>query len=109
LQFPVFFFGQSLSEEKLTVVKNNLSLLNEFIGQNKYVCSDRLSIADLSLHCGTSLFSYTDIDLREYPSVFEWYERLEKEIPHYEEITGDIRKIIADYAVKVIAKFSNKK
>jgi len=83
-----FFRGVEPTEEKLTALKNNLKLLDTFIGSNGYVASNKLTIADLSILASTSVFTVTNYDLSDYPNVKEWSDRLQKELPYFPEVNG---------------------
>jgi len=86
--------GKEPEEGKLEAFKNNLTLLSTFIGENNYVAGNNLTIADLSLLAIFAIVRITDFDLKEYPRVNGWLERLESELPYYEELQGNIIKIL---------------
>jgi glutathione S-transferase len=86
------FRGIEPTEEKVQAVKNNLKLLDTLIGDNKYVAGTHLTIADLSFLASSSIFTVTDYDLSDYPNVKEWLERLETELPYFDEINGKLKE-----------------
>ncbi len=79
-------------EEKLQALKNNLKLLDTLIGSNRYVAATHLTIADLSILSSTTGLSVTDYDLSDYPNVKEWFERLQTELPYFDEINGKAKE-----------------
>jgi glutathione S-transferase len=66
--------------------------LDTLIGDNKYVAGTHLTIADLSFLASSSIFTVTDYDLSDYPNVKEWLERLETELPYFDEINGKLKE-----------------
>ncbi len=86
------FRGIEPTEEKVQAVKNNLKLLDTLIGDNKYVAGTHLTIADLSFLASSTVFLATDYDLSDYPNVKEWLERLQTELPYFDEINGKLKE-----------------
>jgi len=86
------FRGIEPTEEKVQAVKNNLKLLDTLIGDNKYVAGTHLTIADLSFLASSTVFVATDYDLSDYPHVKEWLERLQTELPYFDEINGKLKE-----------------
>jgi len=66
--------------------------LDTCIGSNGYVASNKLTIADLSIVASASIFAVSDYDLSDYPNVKEWFERLQKELPYFEEVNGKAKE-----------------
>lgn len=80
------FRGVEPAEDKVQALKNNLKLLDIFIGSNGYVSGDHLTIADISILAGATVFTVTDYDLSDYPNVKDWFEKLRTELPYFAEI-----------------------
>ena len=80
------FRGTEPHEKAVENFKNNLALLNTFIGENKFMAGDELTIADISTANTFLILLLNDYkDLEEYPNVKAWRERLEQELPYYAE------------------------
>jgi glutathione S-transferase len=45
-----------------------------------------MTIADLSLLSSSTIFSYVNYDLSDYPNVKQWYEKLQNDLPYFKEI-----------------------
>ncbi len=69
-----------------------MKLLDTLIGDNKYVAGTHLTIADLSLLASSTGFTVSDYDLSDYPNVKEWFERLQTELPYFDEINGNLKE-----------------
>ncbi len=78
--------GTEPTEEQLTKLKNNLKLLDTMIGSNGFVAANHLTIADLSLLSSSTIFSYVNYDLSDYPNVKQWYEKLQNDLPYFKEV-----------------------
>ncbi len=66
--------------------------MDTLIGDNKYVAGTHLTIADLSLLASSTIFEIFDYDLSDYPNVKEWFERLQTELPYFDEINGKCKE-----------------
>jgi len=86
------FRGIEPTEEKIKALKDNLKLLDTLIGSNKYVASTKLTIADLSTLASATVLAVTDYDLSDYPNVKEWFERLQTELPYFDEVNGKVKE-----------------
>ena len=85
------FRGTPVTEQHIKSLQDNLKLLDTLIGQNKYVAGNELTIADLSILASTTFLGLKDYkDLENVPNVKEWYFRLQKELPYYEEVNGGV-------------------
>ncbi len=69
-----------------------MKLLDTLIGDNKYVAGTHLTIADLSFLASSTVFLATDYDLSDYPNVKEWLERLQTELPYFDQINGNLKE-----------------
>ena len=79
------------SEQQLTNFKNNLKVLDQLIGDNKYVAGNDLTIADFSVLVSTTVLGVNDYkDMNDFPNIKRWFERLTKELPFYEEVNGGV-------------------
>jgi len=85
------------TEEQVQKLKTTLKLLDQFIGDNKYVAGTHLTIADISILMGATLFTFANYDLSDYPNVKEWYERVPSELPHFAEIADRAKAAAGAY------------
>ncbi len=56
------------------------------IGSNGFVAANHMTIADLCLLSSSTIFSYVNYDLSDYPNVKQWYEKLQNDLPYFKEI-----------------------
>ena len=96
--------GSDPPEDKVTAHKKNLELLDQLIGNNKYLAGNDLTLADLSV---LATLSYADIakyDMSAYKNVERWRSQLKKEVKSYDEIN-----VFTDEEIKVaFEKFAAK-
>ncbi len=85
-QLMKIYGGTELTEEQSTSLKNNLKLVDTMIGSNGFVAANHMTIADLSLLSGSTIFSYVNYDLSDYPNVKQWYEKLQNDLPYFKEV-----------------------
>ncbi|KAJ8924597.1 hypothetical protein NQ315_000747 [Exocentrus adspersus] len=81
-------------EEHARAVNEAYGFINTFLQQNKYIASDNLSIADLSLiNSVTNASVCVPLDEGAYPQIKAWRDRL-KALPYYEinQTGGDLFK-----------------
>ncbi len=87
------FRGVEPTEAQVKSFKDNLKLFDTLIGSNRYVATNAVTIADLSLLTTVSNLFLTDYDITDYPNVKEWFERLKSELSYFEEINGEKLKM----------------
>ncbi len=85
-QLIKIYGGTEMTEEQSTSLKNNLKLVDTMIGSNGFVAANHMTIADLSLLSGSTIFSYVNYDLSDYPNVKQWYEKLQNDLPYFKEV-----------------------
>jgi len=100
------FRGVEPTEDKVTSLKNNLNLLNTLIGSNGHVASNKLSIADLSMLASISVLIVAEYDLSDYPNVKEWFDRLQNDLPYFDEINGPVKDEFKSYVEKARKKLA---
>ncbi|CAG2113887.1 unnamed protein product, partial [Medioppia subpectinata] len=78
---------------------NNFTVLNNFIGDNKYVAGNELTIADISYLATLTPLSIKDYEqLDDFPNVKNWFFRVQKELPYFEEVNGKIPQLFKQLA-----------
>jgi len=90
--FTKIFRGIEPTEADLTALKNNLKLLDTLIGGNRYVASNKLTIADLALVITVGTLVDFDYDFREYSNVKQWFDRLKNDLSYFDEINGSVKE-----------------
>lgn len=96
-QYPQILFGQPPSQEKETVMKGKLSILENILSHQPYIAGDHLTVADLSIVNTLSLLQVCDYSLASYPHLDKWVHKVKSEFPQYEETAKNGIKIQADY------------
>lgn len=87
-------FGKAdLAKEAMDNLVEALKLLETFLGDNKYLVGNTLTLADFS--CGVLVSTLVRLDSfreNDFPKLFAWIQRLEQ-IPYYKEVNhGPIEK-----------------
>lgn len=77
-----------LSPEKIQYVQRCWPLLEGFLANNKYLCGDKLTLADFSCAATvTSVDTIAIIDPKLYPNLTAWVKRM-KELPYFDSINA---------------------
>ncbi|CAG2104324.1 unnamed protein product [Medioppia subpectinata] len=101
--YDIFTANNVMSDEKVEKLKTKLKLLDQLIGDKRYLTGEHLTIADLSLLAATSYPDWNDFDLSDYPNYKRWYNTLKNELPYYQEINDlkeEWKTAIANYKAK---------
>jgi glutathione S-transferase len=98
---PKLMFNIEPPEEKLKTFQNALKLLDIFIGDNKYVAGNHLTIADLSILSLAVVLKTIDYDLSEYAYFAKWLDRLQTELSYFDQIHGIILNEPPDFYVQM--------
>ncbi|KAH8365519.1 hypothetical protein KR093_001641 [Drosophila rubida] len=96
ISVPYFYHNVTeVPQEKLNNVKEGYKHLENFLGDNKYVNGDIMTIADFCCAAtASSLPAVLKMDPVEFPKIAAWLGRLEK-LPYYEEVNNvGVRKYI---------------
>ncbi|CAG2170515.1 unnamed protein product [Oppiella nova] len=99
------FMGLEMSEENKTKFNDTIKLLDQLIGNNKYVAGSNLTIADLSVLATTNSLIIFDMDLSPYPNFKTWMTGLTEELPYFDEINKFENEDIMGYMAKMKAFF----
>ena len=94
-----------MSEESKTKFNDTMKLLDQLIGNNKYVAGSDLTIADLSVLASTNSLIILDMDLSPYPNFKTWITGLTEELPYFDEINKFENEDIMGYMAKMKAFF----
>ncbi|XP_054165849.1 uncharacterized protein LOC128963372 [Oppia nitens] len=104
--FTKLLTGVDPPEEKVNALKNNLKLLDTLIGDNKYLVSDNLTIADLTVLATSVTLDNLDFDIESYPNLKRWYSILSSELPYFEKINHLDKNEAKHYFDKIKAKIA---
>ena len=84
------FTGVDPSPDKVVAQNNNLKLMDELIGSNKYLTGDHLTIADLSIVAlNNQLPNF--YDMTNYPNIKRWLSTI-SELPYFGQINFSLPK-----------------
>ena len=86
------YLGVDPGEDRINALKNNLSILDQLIGDNKYVTGDQLTIADLTILANTWVMITSGYDLKAYPNFKRWITGLESELKYFDEVLRSATK-----------------
>ncbi|XP_044270060.1 uncharacterized protein LOC123014841 [Tribolium madens] len=77
--------AKTVAKDKADALLQGLTLLETILETNKFVCGDKLSIADFSLVTTvSSANAVLPLASNRFPKIFEWWNRLEA-LPYYKE------------------------
>ena len=93
-------FGIQVTEQAEKALQDNLKLLNQLIGDKKYLVGDQVTLADLSVLATTWSLISNDHDLTEIPNFKRYATTLSKELPYFEEINYYTREEVMAFAEK---------
>ena len=79
-------FGFPVSEQAEKALKDNLKLLEQLIGDKKYLVGDQVTLADLSILASTRGLISMDHDLTELPNFKRYATTLPNELAYFDEI-----------------------
>ncbi|RWS18492.1 Glutathione S-transferase 1:-like isoform C [Leptotrombidium deliense] len=80
------FVGKPTNSEDETKFRNSLKLLDLFVSDKKFVTSDTLTIADISIIASLSFAEACEFDFTEYVNVAKWMKRVKESIACFDEI-----------------------
>lgn len=105
------YLDTSPDEAQVKVFETNLKIINDLLGDNKYLTGDHLTIADLAVLAQLHDIYKAGYDLKELPKLDKWITRLKAELPYYEEINAEdpqLEKEWADSSKDYIKRLINK-
>jgi len=104
--YPHLFFGKDKSEELEKVFKEKLGVLEGFLADKKYLCGNKITLADLSLLATINFAELADYDLSEFKKLTAWKSLLKKELPNYGVINDEGNRLMADDIMTINPKYS---
>ncbi|RWS03615.1 Glutathione S-transferase 1:-like isoform C, partial [Dinothrombium tinctorium] len=81
-------------EEKF---RKSLSILDTILSKQKFVASDALSIADLSIIASLSYAESAEFDFTEFTHVKNWMTMLKTTLSYYDEVNSEAIKSFTSY------------
>ncbi|KAH7956743.1 hypothetical protein HPB52_012359 [Rhipicephalus sanguineus] len=82
-KYPVIFGGPHPDSDQEKPLVRALDLLGGFLGENKFLSGDDVTLADISI---LASLTCADYDLGRFPVILDYYERLKSSLPYYNEI-----------------------
>ena len=79
------FAGIEPTEEKMKGFRSHLNILDQLIGDNKYLTGADLTIADISMLANTQLFPQC-CDVSELSNFIRWLANLQTEVQPFNEV-----------------------
>ena len=73
--------------------KRSLDLMERWLSENTYLCGNEISIADLSASCELIQGKFIEIDLKPWPLVSAWLDKIIFGIPEVSEVTKPMLKL----------------
>ena len=88
-------FTQKELEFFLVWQKRSLDLIERWLNENKFLCGNEISIADLSAACEIYQTKFIELDLSKWPKTKEWIKRVVEDDPIVFEIHKPMIKLAA--------------
>lgn len=98
---PIIYFGHNeLDPVKMKYAELAYPMLEAFLSDSKYLCGDRLTIADVCCEatlCSANLLLPIDAD--KYPKLTAWRQVLSKELPDYERDCAEGGRLLQEFVL----------
>jgi glutathione S-transferase len=104
--YPHLFFGKEKSEDLEKVFKEKLGVLEGFLGDKKYICGDKITLADLSLIATINFSELADYDISDFKKLVKWKAQLKKDLPNYALINDEGNRLMAEDILNFNPKYS---
>ncbi|XP_033213763.1 uncharacterized protein LOC117170828 [Belonocnema kinseyi] len=86
---PTIFENKSKDTIDFEKLDTAFGFLEKFLEGENYVAGKNLTIADLALVCSVSTFEAMEYDFSNFMNIKQWYLKIKKEAPKYEEIVEE--------------------
>lgn len=88
--YPIFHQGGTeVPKNLIDVVVNALEILEAFLANDPFLVGQQLTIADICLGLSVPLHGvYVPLTTDKFPKIIDWLNRINKEIPWFEEMNG---------------------
>jgi len=83
---------EAKAKEVEPVLKNSLKLMNETLGKRKFLCGDKISIADLLAANELEQLVLIKFDYSAYPKVESWLNSV-RQLPNWNEVSKILYKV----------------
>ncbi|XP_018328672.1 glutathione S-transferase D7 [Agrilus planipennis] len=80
---PVLLHGEKPNDEQADKVKEALKLLNTLLENSQWVAGPQMTIADFSIIATVSTADAVGFNIKDFPRVSEWYEKMKKTLQPY--------------------------
>jgi putative sterol carrier protein len=85
---------EAKGKEANATLNASLKLMNLWLTNQKYLCGNQISIADLSAANEISMLALIDFDLSPFPKVHDWMKRMEQ-LKNWNEVHKILNKVVA--------------
>lgn len=82
--YPQIFAKAPAVPENFTKMEDAVGFLNTFLDGHKWVCGDKMTIADIALVATISTYECSGFDFSKYPHVQKWFAQCKTSIPGYD-------------------------
>lgn len=95
--FSPMIYGTKPNEEELKFyaiyMNRSFDIMERWLSENTYLCSNEITIADLSAACELIQGKFIEIDLKKWPLVSAWLEKVIFGVPEIAEVTKPMLKL----------------
>jgi len=82
--YPTMFGGAPADPAKMEKLEEAFAFLNTFLEGQSWAAGSNMTIADLALVASVATVEAVEFNVKKYPNVQSWYERVQKNAPGYE-------------------------
>lgn len=93
-----------VNHKKGATLQEKLSVIESILKKRSYIASDHLTIADFCTIQSVANVDAYGHDLSVFPNVVKWYQRLQTELPYYEECMAEGLKTFKKFIQRAKSK-----
>jgi len=86
--YPTLLHGKEIDPEKVAELNLKLAFLEGFIGNNKYLVGNTLTLGDLTVYASLTMLEIFDHDLSTFPNISGWLLRM-RQLPYDAKINRE--------------------
>lgn len=109
LNIPIMTKGcTEIPQDKIDLVVSALQILEAFLGNDPFLVGQQLTIADICIS-QSLLFLGVYVPLEKFPKIIDWFNRIKKEIPWFEEMNANYTETCRQFMFGMLEKNKQKK
>nr|XP_012215007.1 PREDICTED: glutathione S-transferase 1-1-like isoform X1 [Linepithema humile] len=98
--YTLIYNGVTLDQAGYEKMNTALSFFDKFLEGENYAAGKTLTIADLTLVVTIANYKVVEHDLSKYSNILRWFDKVQKEIPKYNELEGAAIQAMKEFAAR---------